>query len=126
MAIDGTPILESDQDVLLLGDYNTMGREEAPPISAREELDALDRELTPGFSRLPIQPNCTEYSTRRAGVLDHIVASVGMQEIAATVRVTGYCAVERCAEITGPMPAAHERLSDHCPVVVEVQDQDLD
>jgi hypothetical protein len=27
--------------------------------------------------------------------------------------------------VSGAMPAAAERLSDHCPVVVEIQDRDL-
>jgi hypothetical protein len=54
------------------------------------------------------------------------VASTGMQEVAATARVTGYCAVVGCTDLTGALPAAAERLSDHCPVVVDIQDQDLD
>ncbi len=58
--------------------------------------------------------------------LDHLVASTGMREIAATARVTGYCALAGCAPITGAMPAAAQRLSDHCPVVVDLQDRDLD
>ena len=54
------------------------------------------------------------------------VASVGMQEVAATARVTGYYAVAGCAHLTGSMPAAAARLSDHSPVVVDIQDRDLD
>ena len=49
-----------------------------------------------------------------------------MQEVVATARVTGYCVVAGCATINGPMPAASERLSGHCPVVVDIQDRDLD
>jgi uncharacterized OsmC-like protein len=49
-----------------------------------------------------------------------------MQEVAASARVTGYGALASCANITGAMPAAAERLSDHCPVVVDIQDRDLD
>jgi predicted extracellular nuclease len=103
-----------------------MGREDAPPISGPEELAVFDRELAPGFRRLPMTPNGTEYFEGKAGTLDHLVASTGMQEVAATARVTGYCALAACATITGAMPAASERLSDHCPVVVDIQDRDLD
>jgi hypothetical protein len=71
-------------------------------------------------------PNCPEYFEGKAGALDHIVASTGMREVAATARVTGYCAVAGCAPLTGPMPAAAARMSDHCPVVVDIQDRDLD
>jgi hypothetical protein len=49
-----------------------------------------------------------------------------MQEAAANARVTGYCALAACADLTGALPAAAERLSDHCPVVVDLQDRDLD
>jgi len=36
---------------------NTMGAEDAPPLSAQEEL-------APGFRRLAMTPNCTEYFER--------------------------------------------------------------
>jgi hypothetical protein len=100
-----TPILELDRDVLVLGDFNTMGQD-APPISAQEELAVFDGELSPGFHRLPMTPNCTEYHEGKGGALDHIVASTGMQEVAATARVTGYCAVAACANLTGALPPA--------------------
>ncbi len=40
--------------------------------------------------------------------------------------MTGYCALEECRDLVGPLPAAYEKLSDHCPIVVEVRDEDLD
>jgi len=126
IAIGSTPILKLDPDVFVLGDYNTMGRQDSPPVSAQEELAVLDGELAPGFRRLPMTPHCTEYFEGKAGALDHVVVSTGMQEVAATARVTGYCALAACGNLTGPMPAAAERLSDHCPVVVEIQDRDRD
>jgi hypothetical protein len=125
ITIGNTPILDLDRDVLVLGDYITKGRQDSPPISGQEELAVFDRELSPGFRRLPMTPNGTEYFEGKAGTLDHLVASTGMQEVAATARVTGYCAVASCANITEAMPAAAERLSDHCPVVVDIQDRDL-
>ena len=94
--IGNTPILKLDRDVLVLGDYNTMGRQDSPPISAQEELAVFDGELAPGFRRLGMTPNCTEYFEGKAGALDHVVASTGMQEVAATACVTGYCALAAC------------------------------
>ena len=50
-----------------------------------------------------------------------------MQEIKETkARVTGYCGVAKCKKIKGAYPAAYRRLSDHCPVVVEITNQDKD
>jgi endonuclease/exonuclease/phosphatase family metal-dependent hydrolase len=126
LKIGSTPILELDRDVLVLGDYNTMGRDDPPPVSAQEEIAVFDQELAPGFRRLAMTPNCTEYFEGNAGALDHVVVSTGMQEAAATAHVTGYCAVAACANMTGAMPAAANRLSDHCPVLVDIQDRDLD
>jgi predicted extracellular nuclease len=103
-----------------------MGREDAPLISAQQELAVFDRELAPGFRRLPMTPNGTESFEGKGGTLDHLVASTGMQAVAATARVTGYCALAACATITGAMPAASERWSDHSSVVVDLQDRDLD
>jgi hypothetical protein len=123
--IGGMPILELDRDVLVLGDFNTMGQA-APPISAEQELAVFDGELSPGFRRLPMTPNGTEYVEGKGGTLDHLVASTGMQEAGAAARVTGYCALAACTNLTGALPAAAERLSDHCPVVVDIQDRDLD
>jgi hypothetical protein len=105
-----------------------MGREEAPPITAAEELVAFDQQLSPGFRRLPMTPTpvCTEYFDGQPGTLDHIVVSQGMQEAAATARITGYCAVAQCAALAGSQPAAAVRLSDHCPVVMEIRNEDQD
>lgn len=122
----GTPVLESDGDLVVLGDLNTMGRDEPPQISAAEEIDLFDDELAPAFQRLIPQFACSEYFQGEGGLLDHIVLSTAMQEDATETRLTGYCAVERCARIEGAMPAAYERLSDHCPILLEVNDEDLD
>ena len=126
LEIGGFPLLESDGDLVVLGDLNTMGREEPPPISAAREIEILDSDLAPGFTRLIPQFQCSHYFQGRGGLLDHIVVSTAMQEDGPGARLTGYCAVERCAPIQGNMPAAYERLSDHCPILFEVIDQDLD
>jgi endonuclease/exonuclease/phosphatase family metal-dependent hydrolase len=124
--IDDAPLFDTDSDVVVLGDLNTMGREEPPQVSAVEEIEILDEELAPGFARLRPQFQCSEYFQGRGGLLDHILVSTAMQEDGPGTRLTGYCAVERCAPIQGAMPAAYERLSDHCPILFEVIDQDLD
>lgn len=38
----------------------------------------------------------------------------------------GYCAVRACQPFGGIEPPAYNVLSDHCPVLFEVRDEDLD
>ena len=124
--VGGTPILDSEVDLLVLGDYNTMGRSEPPQIPAALELELFEEELAPGFRLATPQVVCTEYFNGQGGRLDHAVMSVGMQEAPRDARVSGYCAVRNCAAFTGSTPAAYEVLSDHCPVLVDLHNADLD
>lgn len=103
-----------------------MGRGKPPEITAAGEIEALDDSLTTSYSRRVASPRCSEYFEGKAGLLDHFVASQAMQEAELTARVTGYCAIHQCADLSGAMPTAYERLSDHCPVVLDVRDTDLD
>jgi endonuclease/exonuclease/phosphatase family metal-dependent hydrolase len=133
LALRGRPIVELDRDILVLGDFNTMGRSEPSPVSGEQEIATLEAELAPAFRRIVPSLACSEYfqpdptvERQRATLLDQIAVSSGMQEAATTSHITGYCAVRRCADATGAMPAAYQALSDHCPTVFEVTDRSLD
>jgi endonuclease/exonuclease/phosphatase family metal-dependent hydrolase len=126
LLFDGNPIFQIDADVLIVGDFNTMGREEPPEITADEEIEALDDTLTSAYARRLPTPQCSEYFEGKAGLLDHFIASQAMQEAGITAQVTGYCAIDQCADISNSMPAAYEQLSDHCPLVLDIHDADLD
>ena len=122
------PLLKHDQDMVILGDFNTMGAGDRQ--SQKSELKYLRRFVAkekPGFSDLPIQPQCSHYFRGRGGQLDHVLVAKGMKE--ATVesgQVTGYCAMADCQRIRGDYPLAYRRLSDHCPVVLEIANDDDD
>lgn len=131
-ALEGAlaPLIREDADVLVMGDFNTMGQR-APQVSASQEIERLDATLaglTPPLRRISSDVACTEYYRRRGGLLDHVLATVGMAEIAADarVRVAGPCARHRCALPRGVHPRALERLSDHCPIVIELAARDMD
>lgn len=122
------PYLKQDQDVVIVGDFNTMG---AGDWNSRDsEIKNLRRHLEkeqPGFRDVEPQPQCSHYFRGRGGWLDHILVPHDMKEVTVTsATVTGYCAVAGCQRIRGDYPPAYRHLSDHCPVVVEIEDKDQD
>lgn len=118
----------TDEDIVIIGDFNTMG---ATGTTAEEELEEfserVDRE-DPGFVDVPIEPECTEYFRGNGGRLDHIVVTEDTEELVQqTAIVHGYCYTANCERLsTDDMPTAYQRLSDHCPVVIDFVDEDRD
>jgi len=118
-----------DADVIVLGDFNTMGAEGR--LGPAEEIALFEQTVRtemPGYRALLPALQCTEYFNGQCNALDHIVVTQAMREAGvAEAHVTGYCAVAGGRPIDpDAMPAVYARLSDHCPVVVEVQNLDLD
>lgn len=122
------PLLAQDGDIVILGDFNTMGAGDRR--SQRYELKSLRRLVAkerPGFDDLPIVPRCTQYFRGRGGWLDHVLVSRTMREVSSrTAHVSGYCEQFQCRPIEGPYPLAYRRLSDHCPVWIDLLDRDDD
>jgi endonuclease/exonuclease/phosphatase family metal-dependent hydrolase len=124
---------ETDSDVIVLGDLNTMGRladEELARVTAEEEIADLDAKAGEmGLRRLPVSPSCTEYYQGKGSFLDHILVSRAMTEAPsnAVARVAGYCAVAGCQPVDPDlMPYDYRHVSDHCPVVIDLTDVDRD
>lgn len=120
--------LATDQDVVILGDFNTMGA--GDNASRRREIKYLQRMVDkekPGFQDLPLNPPCSHYFRGRGGWLDHVLVNTDMAEVRTrSARVTGYCARHACRRIKGDYPSAYQQLSDHCPVVMTIDNQDRD
>jgi endonuclease/exonuclease/phosphatase family metal-dependent hydrolase len=123
-----SPFLATDQDVVILGDFNTMGAgDNASRLSELKYVRRMVSKEMPGFQDLPLVPQCSHYFRGRGGWLDHVLVNHGMEEVRTrSARVTGYCAITACERISGDYPLAYQRLSDHCPVVMEIQNQDQD
>lgn len=115
------------QGVIVLGDFNSMGCKECTPVvSSAEELAALDTaaeaagldRLVPAGERV-----CTHYMGGKPTWLDHVLVSKAPLDLtAARMELAGPCASLRCKGIKKGVgkPVAFDRLSDHCPVVVEL------
>ena len=123
-----SPLLLKDQDIVILGDFNTMGA--GDQASRKSELKHVRRMVAkekPGFDDIPLTPRCSHYFRGRDDVLDHVLVSHDMAEVPIrSARVTGYCVVAECRRINGKYPLAYQRLSDHCPVVINIVNQDQD
>ncbi|ELS03441.1 putative extracellular nuclease [Xenococcus sp. PCC 7305] len=121
-------LADIDKDIVILGDFNTMGIDGG--ISAKQEIKELKDKVaneTPGFNLLSVQPSCTHYFRKNPGLLDHILVSQDTSElITSSASVQGYCAINRCNSISGALPQAAISLSDHCPILVDFNNLDLD
>ena len=115
-------LLDSDRDVVILGDFNTMGAGDwHSQKSEIKYIRRMVRKEKPGFEDLPLKPQCSHYFRGRGGWLDHVLVAKDMKEVTATsATVTGYCAIADCQRIQGDYPPAYRRLSDHCPVILEI------
>jgi len=120
---------EADDDVVVLGDLNTMGCDGCPiPLDARAEIAALDAALAARMERVAPTVPCTELYRGSGSLLDHVLVSRSMRELPndARAEVHGPCASLRCELPRGVRPAMLDHLSDHCPLVVELDARDLD
>lgn len=122
------PLLKEDRDVVILGDFNTMGAgDRQSQLSELKYLRRFVAKEQPGFTDLPAQPQCSHYFRGYGGQLDHVLVAQEMKEVMVTsVQVTGYCALAGCQRIRGDYPLAYRRLSDHCPMVLEIANRDDD
>jgi endonuclease/exonuclease/phosphatase family metal-dependent hydrolase len=120
----------ADRDVLVLGDMNTMGCEScSPAVTPSAELARVDALLARGawpFRRVPSDVPCSHFYGGKATLLDWAAASdLGELPAARTARVGGLCAELGCVTVPAEL-GARKRLSDHCPLVVELDDHDDD
>lgn len=120
-----------DTDVLVTGDFNTSGCSDCEPaVTSKDETSSLAKRVA-GFRSplrlVPASESCTFVLRNEPVLLDHFLASTSMKETpaAALALVSGYCGVAKCRDVF-PDPQAERRLSDHCPLVLELSAEDLD
>jgi endonuclease/exonuclease/phosphatase family metal-dependent hydrolase len=123
----------ADPDVVLLGDFNTIGCEDCEPrITAEAELASMraaSAAQDPPFRWIRSSVPCTAYQWDAGVWLDHVVVSESMVEADAhaQTRVAGFCGEVGCRELKKDViRGAYTMLSDHCPLVVDLRDRDDD
>jgi hypothetical protein len=117
-----------DEDLVVLGDFNAMGCARCTPRVRPEHERAELGRADDGLRLLDVTPGCSHYYRKKSGLLDLALVRRGMRELAASPRVSvqGYCAERGCRAFADEPPAAMAALSDHCPIVLDLVDRDLD
>jgi endonuclease/exonuclease/phosphatase family metal-dependent hydrolase len=117
-----------DPDVILRGDFNTMGGREIGPT---EELGLADELLfAANLRRLPNETGCSQYwdgpgerdGIFRPSLLDHVF--LGGLKATAPARSWLHCERLQCGELVsriGQEDGTFFDVSDHCPVTFEVE-----
>ena len=113
---------ERPRDVIVLGDFNTMGcRDCVPAVHADDELAAFDAALSrQQLKRLTVAAGagCSQYYRGHAGLLDHVLVGERSRWARASRRAVGPCAELAGAAPSRPRaPPAVAPPSDHCPLV---------
>lgn len=122
--------LRADADVVALGDVNAMGCGRCAAKEAEDERALLGEAV--GRLALPLrlassEVRCTQFYRNRATALDQVLVSQAMLEArGASAEVSGLCAVTQCRPVDTDTTAAVQRLSDHCPLVIDLVDRDQD
>lgn len=132
-SLDIARLLENrDDDLLVLGDFNTNGCTGCnAPLDPFAEVREAASDVARAWPRLTLLDNdlaCTEYDSGKPLPLDHVAATASTKELPkdARVNVSGICPNLGCRTFDRDESVYHARLSDHCPIVLELIDRDWD
>jgi endonuclease/exonuclease/phosphatase family metal-dependent hydrolase len=120
-----------DQDRIVLGDLNSMGCDDcSPAISAASEREVLSKELQALSDPFELRSGaqCSHYYDGKPGLLDHFAVTSKLKELpfSVAVQAAGLCNVFSCNPLPGKAPAVYREVSDHCPLILEIPDRDID
>lgn len=115
-----------DADLIVAGDFNTVGCDACSPVvDAAAEIAELTRVVraVANLQLVSADGQISLCSGQRGARVDHFLTDRAMAELkpGESARIVGFCSQQSCRA------AADARaLSDHCPVVLDVLDRDLD
>jgi hypothetical protein len=123
--------INPDTDIVFAGDFNNVGCKDcAPAVTQADELTGLEQAIAsfqPSLAMLPESEACTRLADD-VPLIDHVLADTGMTEVpaGAVVHVGGICEETKCERQLNWLEDAYDRLSDHCPLVLELSAEDDD
>jgi predicted extracellular nuclease len=123
--------INSDTDILFAGDFNSVGCESCDPVLSNEQENELLADTVAGFDPslklLPKSEACTRVADDMPHI-DHVLASANMAEVpkSSIVHVAGICEEISCDRQVNWLEDAYDRLSDHCPLLLDLAAVDDD
>jgi len=98
-------------------------------VSPAAELSRIDGVLTRGaapVTRIAAEPACSHHYAGHSVLLDWAAKSdLGELPSGRSVTVSGPCGELGCDDLTSEL-LYHHRLSDHCPIWLDLDDSDRD
>jgi endonuclease/exonuclease/phosphatase family metal-dependent hydrolase len=122
--------LVPDTDVIFAGDFNTTGCDDcSSKLSSEEEIERLRGTLVtldPPLTLVDADLACS--NAAGAVLMDHFVVDASLSELpaASIAQVGGICAETSCSRLREWHEEATERVSDHCPLTLELSALDDD
>ena len=123
--------INPDTDLIFAGDFNSVGCESCDPVvSNQDEVDQLGQTVAmfdPSLTLLPKTEACTRVADDMPHI-DHVLAVASMTEVpeGSVVHVAGLCEEIECDRQVKWLEDAYDRLSDHCPLVLDLAAEDDD
>jgi endonuclease/exonuclease/phosphatase family metal-dependent hydrolase len=123
--------INSDTDVIIAGDFNSVGCETCDPVlSNQDEVATLESTIAAfeaPLALLPVSESCTRIADEMP-YIDHVLATDSMAEVPAdsVAHVAGVCEEISCDRQVNWLEDANDRLSDHCPVLLDLAATDDD
>ena len=130
--VNETQSVKADPDVLFAGDFNTSGCPEcAQAVDSTDEIAGLAAQLDTAGNPLRLVPaseECSREDGDNSHLLDHFAVGDSMKEVPAgsTTTVSGICGEGACDRMRLWQEDARKRLSDHCPIILELAATDDD
>jgi endonuclease/exonuclease/phosphatase family metal-dependent hydrolase len=130
--VDEAMSLVADTDIFFAGDFNTSGCNDCdPPVSNADEVQQLAETVsamsTP-FQLVGASQSCSRQVDDNPPLLDHFVVAGSAAEVPtdSVAHVSGICEEIECGRLREWLEDARDRLSDHCPVTLDLAAQDDD
>lgn len=123
--------INPDQDIVFAGDFNTVGCETCDPVLSNEdevaELGQSVAAFDPSLTLIPKTEACTRVADDMPHI-DHMLVASTMAEVPAgsQVHVSGICEEIGCDRQVNWLEDAYDRLSDHCPLLLDLAELDDD